>query len=259
MRRGALLKRRPRLRVRLPAEPVEPVDNVNSLSTTPLTTPRLAVPSPTESSATAPLVQSANGLIENINDVIQSNVADATDTQLVANLTNVTTTKEPSGFFYIIQTADVPLGIYKIGKTARSNPNKRLCEYPKFSSVKYTISVSNCHVFESYAMRKFRVLFKRKREYGLEYYEGNIIDMINLAHTLWNKFESTECVVDTRIEKIKPNGFQYFINEYYSNQTNPTLIESYDKYVDMMKNTFMTNEYADEYTFITYLNYILNS
>ena len=167
--------------------------------------------------------------------------------------------KDSSGFFYIIQTADVPYGVYKIGKTTRCNPNKRLCEYPKFSSVKYTIFVNDCHGFESYTMRKFRVLFKRRREFGLEYYEGDIKQMINAAHKLWNKFgNSSQVVVDKSVEKIKPIGFQYFINEWYADQVDPSIDEAYDMYVSIIQSTFMSNEYANKQVFVTYLNHILS-
>ena len=215
-----------------------------------------------------------NGLINERDEVIENSIAEREDAELLVNLsasrvvpivtaeTKREESDEPfedlSGFFYIIQTADVPVGVYKIGKTARANPNKRLCEYPKFSSVKYTVSVEDCHGFESYAMRKFRVLFKRRREFGLEYYEGDIKDMINLAHKLWNQFGSAgRVIVDTAIEKIKPNGFQAFVNEWYSQQLDPTIDEAYDMYVSLMRDSYLTRDYASKEVFVVYYNHIL--
>jgi hypothetical protein len=163
------------------------------------------------------------------------------------------------GFFYIIQTADVPLGVYKIGKTTRSNPNRRLCEYPKFSCVKYTVSVNDCHGFESYVMRKFRLNFERCLQYGLEYYKGDIKEMINLSHKIWNLHgASHKIIINKSIEKIKPNGFQYFINNWYINQiVPPDPYKSYLMYKLIMQKTFMTNDYSSKSVFITYLNRLL--
>lgn len=199
---------------------------------------RTPLPSPT-------ILPSPCGLIENINELIASR-------QVRPNpKTN------PAGFFYIIQTADVADNVYKVGKTRRLI--KRMGEYPKYSLVKYTIAVSDCHAFEAYALRKFRLLFKRRREYGLEYFEGDLTEMINLAHKLWNKFVVGPISINKNMEKIKPKGFQYFVNEYYSKRNKPSLTESYDMYVSMMKDTFMTDIYADKYTFIMYLNYMLDA
>lgn len=224
------------------------------------------------------------GLIDNIDELIERNIAEREEAELQAAIAanaldnqikpsappieqvllhecsneNHELFNDLSGFFYIIQTADVPIGVYKIGKTARANPNQRLCEYPKFSSVKYTIAVNDCHGFESYAMRKFRTLFKRRREFGLEYYEGNLMQMINLAHKLWNKYGlADKIVVDQNIEKIKPVGWQFFVNEWYSDQFDPTPDEAYDMYVSLIKSTFNSDEVASKQVFITYLNYIL--
>lgn len=163
--------------------------------------------------------------------------------------------KDESGFFYIIQTADVSLGVYKIGKTIRANPNKRLSEYPKYSSVKYTIFVANADMFEDIVMRKFKSLFKRRMEYGLEYYEGDLIDMINHVHSLWNKYGTlTDYKLNKNAEKYKPNGWQSFVNEWLSKNSDTDVETAYSAYVHHLQNTFLTNDYAEFDAFAEYYN-----
>ena len=53
-------------------------------------------------------------------------------------------------------------------------------------------------------------------------------------------------------EKIKPNGWQYFANEWLSKNPAATPETAYTAYVDLMKNTFMSNEYAEFEFFSTY-------
>lgn len=163
--------------------------------------------------------------------------------------------KDESGFFYIIQTADVPSGVYKIGKTVRVNPNKRLSEYPKYSNVKYTIFVENADLFEDIIMRKFKSVFNRRMEFGLEYYEGDIYDMINLSHDLWNKYGRLKTLkLDKTFEKYKPNGWQSFVNEWLSKNPDADSATAYTAYVDMLKNTFLTDEYAEFDSFALYFS-----
>lgn len=169
--------------------------------------------------------------------------------------------KDISGFFYILQSAEIPDGVYKIGKTKRSSPTKRFCEYPKFSAVKYTVAVSNADDFEKYAMRKFRTVFSRRMEFGLEYYQGDLKQMINLAHELWNKYGDADTIkLNPMLDKIKPVGIQYFINEYWSKQkSKPSIDTAYNKYVELMTKTFQTRDYAAKNVFELYINTILNS
>jgi hypothetical protein len=163
--------------------------------------------------------------------------------------------KDESGFFYVIQTADVPLGVYKIGKTVRADPNKRLSEYPKYSTVKYTIYVENADLFEDIVMRKFKSAFKRRMEYGIEYYEGDVIDIINLAHDLWNKYGQLKNLkLDKTFEKYKPNGWQIFVNEWLAKNPNADVTTAYNAYVNMMTNTFLTQEYAEFDSFAVYFS-----
>lgn len=164
--------------------------------------------------------------------------------------------KNAEGFFYIIRTPDSPDGVYKIGKTTNYDPNKRLCRYPKYSVVKYTIAVENADMFEDIVMRKFKGLFKRRMELGLEYYEGNLVKMISEVHQLWLKYGDVKIapfIADKSAEIMKPNGWQYFVNEWLSKHDFADDNEIYDNYVHIMKTDFGSNEYAEKAFFLKYL------
>lgn len=162
--------------------------------------------------------------------------------------------KNASGFFYIISTADTPDSVYKIGKTTDCDPNKRLCKYPKFSLVKYTIAVENADLFEDIVMRKFKSAFKRRMELGLEYYEGDLTAMVCIVHQLWLNYGNIKIAKLIPIENIKPNGWQYYVNEWLSKHPFASDDEAYDGYVATITTDFGSREYAEKSFFVKYLN-----
>ncbi len=167
--------------------------------------------------------------------------------------------KDERGFFYIIKTPDVPEGVYKIGKTIMTDPNKRLCKYPTYSCCLYTIHVQNADLFEDLVMRKLKGTFKRRMEYGLEYYEADIRTLINEVHNLWLKYGSIDQLqLDKSNEKMKPNGWQYFANEWLAKHPTATAEEAYPNYVETIKTIFMSNEYAEFEFFSAYFNSLSN-
>jgi hypothetical protein len=109
---------------------------------------------------------------------------------------------------------------------------------------------------------KFRVFFKRRMEYGLEYYEGNLVNMIDTVHNLWLTYgNADEVKIDKQVEDLKPNGFQAWCNEWFSKQ-NSVEVDSdiaYLSYVNMMKNEFMTDDYAEKDVFLLYLNHLIKT
>lgn len=177
----------------------------------------------------------------------------STNTASTYQQSDVNEKKISAGFFYIISTADVPPGVYKIGKTIQTDPNKRLCRYPAYSSVKYTIAVENADLFEDIVMRKFKSTFKRRMELGIEYYEGDLINMVCQVHDLWVKYGQVKFATLLSSEKIKPNGWQYFVNEWLINHLNATDDEMYEGYVNTIINNFGSHEYAEKVYFLTYL------
>lgn len=65
---------------------------------------------------------------------------------------------------------------YKLGKTTQE-PNSRLAGYPKGSEVILFIDVEDCHKTESTLIREFDTNFEHKKEYGREYYNGDLNKM----------------------------------------------------------------------------------
>lgn len=80
-------------------------------------------------------------------------------------------------FCYIVQErefARLKEDTYKIGKTSKGDKN-RFMSYPKQSLLLLLLlKVDNCDVVESAIIKAFDNLFINRREYGREYYSGNI-------------------------------------------------------------------------------------
>jgi hypothetical protein len=161
--------------------------------------------------------------------------------------------KNQPGFFYIIKTPDVPPDVYKIGKTIQTDPNKRLCRYPPYSCTQYTVAVANADLFEDIVMRKLKGSVIRRREYGLEYYQSDIKILIDQIHNLWLSYgDLTDTQLDKTIEKIKPNGWQFFANEWLSKHPGVTASEAHLAYISIMRDVFASNEYAELDAFSEY-------
>ena len=84
-----------------------------------------------------------------------------------------------SGYIYLLQ----PLrsitsneDIYKIGKTKRDN-FKRFNEYPIGSILLLQSSCNNCDVMEKILLKIFDEKFIKKKDYGREYFQGDLIEM----------------------------------------------------------------------------------
>ena len=118
------------------------------------------------------------------------------------------------GFFYVIKTADTPINVYKVGKTTATNPNKRLCAYPRYSACVYTIAVKNVDIFEKIVIHKLKGCAKRCMEFGNEYYEADPVDLINAIHNIWIEYGNTDTDLYKSIKKNQPLGWQYFANEW---------------------------------------------
>ena len=88
-------------------------------------------------------------------------------------------------YIYLLRTREfirLDENIYKIGKTTQE-PNNRLKGY---SEIIYIISVKNCHETEQLCINKFKDEYVQKREYGIEYFEGNVKDMIKTINSILN-------------------------------------------------------------------------
>ena len=84
-----------------------------------------------------------------------------------------------NGYIYLLQEREfikTNEDIYKIGKTV--NPKTRLGKYPKGSIVHLTLPVGDCDKIEVELLKIFDLEFIIRRDVGLEYFEGNLMEMV---------------------------------------------------------------------------------
>jgi hypothetical protein len=99
--------------------------------------------------------------------------------QLLEYLKNIGI-KERSPHIYILQEREfirLQEQTYKIGETEK--PHRRFSGYAKSSELQYISKVDDVRFVEQSAKLRFKALFHQKKEYGTEYFNGNIQDMIS--------------------------------------------------------------------------------
>lgn len=87
-----------------------------------------------------------------------------------------------SEYIYLLQTREflrLNQPVYKIGRTTQS-PDKRIGQYPKNSKLFLIMSVADCVEKETILLRLFRKEFLARKDYGSEYFEGDVQRMIDL-------------------------------------------------------------------------------
>ena len=75
--------------------------------------------------------------------------------------------------------------VYKIGKT--QDFNKRLSGYDKGSEPILVLFVKNCDTFERTLLELFNLQFRKRDDYGNEYFEGDVSQMIQLIMEKFNE------------------------------------------------------------------------
>jgi hypothetical protein len=91
-------------------------------------------------------------------------------------------------YIYLLQEREFIVteqDIFKIGKS-RQNNLERISQYPNGTQLVMQIRCKNCDLTESKLIALFAKKFKRRRDIGLEYFEGNYHEMIR------NIFEEIE-------------------------------------------------------------------
>lgn len=124
-------------------------------------------------------------------------------------------------YVYIIQEREfirLEEPTFKIGKTAKENSYDRISKYPKGSALMMLLLVKNCHKTEDEIMNVFCKKYIQKRDYGKEYFEGDIESMIedvidiarfvNLRESATiPKKASTKVELDDEINNDEQGGF----------------------------------------------------
>lgn len=86
-----------------------------------------------------------------------------------------------SHYLYLIHTREfinTNSPVYKLGKTTQER-TARFREYTKGSRLLLHIRCTNCHREERELIQLFTKKYKRRKDYGAEYFEGDCDSMVN--------------------------------------------------------------------------------
>jgi len=89
------------------------------------------------------------------------------------------TQNDKQGFLYILRTREsvrLDEPVYKVGKTY--DMEQRFKQYPKGSELLKSIKVCERHIAEKVLLREFSSKFKTREEFGNEYFEGDLQEML---------------------------------------------------------------------------------
>jgi hypothetical protein len=106
---------------------------------------------------------------------------------------------DDSGYVYIFYTRASKNGdesVYKIGKTAEYI--RRAGQYTKGGNMKMVLNVKNRHDAENKIKKYFKIEFIQRRDYGTEFFEGDLFEMALLMKDILSE-EMNEIVLDYEI------------------------------------------------------------
>ncbi len=134
-------------------------------------------------------------------------------------------------YIYLIKTREsIKLNepIYKIGRTSQIGLS-RLNQYPKGSELLLHIKCPNCNELEKIISNEFKKKFTQHLDYGIEYFEGDCEQMIDIIIVLVKKQQ------------------EYYINEANKKNTNNSKIKNTDSINDSgdVKNNDSINDSGD--------------
>lgn len=95
--------------------------------------------------------------------------------------------------FYTRACKNIDEPVYKIGKSY--NYLKRAEGYDKGGDMIFVVNVSNRHTCENLIKKAFSVEFKQRKDYGAEYFEGDIFEMVMVMKDILEDYIS-ETVVE---------------------------------------------------------------
>lgn len=78
--------------------------------------------------------------------------------------------------------------VYKIGRTCQQD-FKRFDGYPKNSHLVLMVDVVDCKAIETLIIKKFKGIFKHRKDYGNEYFEGEKMTMMKEILDIVQKFK----------------------------------------------------------------------
>ncbi len=90
--------------------------------------------------------------------------------------------------------------VYKIGRTQQNPPTERISQYPKDSEIVLLILVDDCFSAEKQLIKVFKQQFTHKKEYGNEYFEGDIKDMLKTIKSVLFDIEIKENILQKSLK-----------------------------------------------------------
>jgi hypothetical protein len=94
-----------------------------------------------------------------------------------------------SQYVYLLQEREfirTKENVFKVGKTTQQG-DMPFTQYPNGSNLNIQIECADCDVCETSIITRFKEEFTHKSEYGLEYFEGDKVKMINIIVEEVNK------------------------------------------------------------------------
>lgn len=96
--------------------------------------------------------------------------------------------KSKKGKVYLLQQPDNPSNVWKIGRTARTL-HERISGYQKGTTASFHAEVSDCYACETAIKDEFKKKFIQRKDRGMEWFEGDGADMIELMKEIVEQFK----------------------------------------------------------------------
>lgn len=139
---------------------------------------------------------------------------------------------------YLIQTREfvrLKENTYKIGRS--HNLKNRVKNYPKNSFVILTMQCNDSVQCEKNLINIFKQKFIQKTEYGLEYFEGNMEEMITIIENTIKE----NAIVDNVINTISDKLIEELVNNLIDDEVNNMVDNMVDNLIENLINNFSNN------------------
>lgn len=140
-----------------------------------------------------------------------------------------------SGYLYAIQTREFlnqKESVVKVGRT--HDIVQRFKSYPKGSRLLCTIYVEDYIKKEQILIQKLREVYRQRKDFGSEYFEGRITDMLNVLMSL---NETKDGII---LEAPRNNRIDIY-NHFYKRQKTYPALEKDIELTDEVKEYILLN------------------
>ena len=156
-------------------------------------------------------------------------------------------------YIYLIHTRaslNINEPVYKIGKT--NDFSKRISGYDKGSIPILMLYVNNSDIFEKLIIEIFNTNFIKRTDYGNEYFEGNVSDMIGIIMDNFKELNMCYNIEQEEHKQVEMNVNNNVLEEEQKQlETNVTnnVLEEEDKYIvcNYSTNNFKCNVCRNKY------------